>query len=92
MILEIQDNYNFIIPKLETALNETLLENSELKFKLDNQEKSLSKMKQKIYQLTKLIESNHSEYKQKYENLEDLIMNLDLDVDVIKSILNKNKT
>ena len=89
MILELQDNYNFIIPKLETSLNETLLENSELKFKLDNQEKAMAKMKQKIYQLTKVIESHQIETKQKYESIEDSIMDLDLDVDEIKSSLKK---
>ena len=31
---ELKDNYNFIVPKLETTLNDVILENSQLKFKL----------------------------------------------------------
>lgn len=82
---ELKDDYNFIVPKLETALNDALLDNSELKSKLEKQEKDIAKMKQKIYQLTKLIESNQDEYKKKYDFIEDSLMDLDLDIDQIKA-------
>lgn len=82
---ELKDDYNFIVPKLETALNGVLLDNSELKSKLEKQEKDIAKMKQKIYQLTKLIESNQDEYKKKYDFIEDSLMDLDLDIDQIKA-------
>jgi len=89
---EIKDDYNFIVPKLETALNCVLLDNSELKSKLEKQEKDIAKMKQKIYQLTKLIESNQDEYKKKYDFIEDSLMDLDLDIDQIKANAKNNQS
>ncbi len=89
---ELKDDYNFIVPKLETALNDALLDNSELKSKLEKQEKDIAKMKQKIYQLTKLIESNQDEYKKKYDFIEDSLMDLDLDIDQIKANAKNNQS
>lgn len=89
---EIKDDYNFIVPKLETALNCVLLDNSELKSKLEKQEKDIAKMKQKIYQLTKLIESNQDEYKKKYDFIEDSLMDLDLDIVQIKANAKNNQS
>ena len=89
---ELKDDYNFIVPKLETALNCVLLDNSELKSKLEKQEKDIAKMKQKIYQLTKLIESNQDEYKKKYDFIEDSLMDLDLDIDQIKANAKNNQS
>lgn len=84
IILELQDNFNFTLPKIETAINEIILENSELKFKLKNQELEFAKMKQKMYKLTKLIESNYNEHGSKLKILEEAIEDVELEVDEMK--------
>ena len=59
---------------------------------MENQDKVIAKMKQKIYQLTKLIESNQDEYKKKYDFIEDSLMDLDLDIDQIKANAKNNQS
>ena len=89
IILELQDNFNFTLPKIEDAINEIILENSELKFKLKNQELEFAKMKQKMYKLTKMIESNYNEHGSKLKFLEEAIEDVELEVDEMK-IRNKD--